>query len=223
MEKVQKLRQKGLSLKEIARITHNSKSTISYWCKNIFLSREQSKRLEQKRKTAGAKALFNYSEEKRRERLIQTKIANEKGAAEVGNIDQRELFLLGMALYWGEGYKKGNEELGFTNSDPHIIKFILKWFREIYQIPNKNFILRVSINSIHQNRNSKIISSWSKICGIPQNQFTKSSFVFSTSKRKYKDVESYFGTLRIKVRKGTELRRRILGSLKALENFSEKI
>lgn len=220
MEKVQDLRQRGFSLQKIANLTKNSKSTISYWCKNIFLSHRQLKKLQNKRKTAGSKALFDYSERKRNERFLQTEIASKKGKDDVDKINRRDLFIIGLALYWGEGYKKGNDELGFTNSDPFIIKFIMKWFREIYFINDKDFILRVSINSAHRKRVTDIISFWSKIARINKSQFTKSSFIFTSSKKTYKNNKKYFGTLRIKVRRGTELRRRIIGSLKALENYA---
>lgn len=219
MEKVQALRKEGLSLQEISDITRNSKSSISYWCKNIFLSPQQLTQLRERRKTAGSKALLAYSERKRKDRLLRIEMAMRKGKDDVRKFDKRDLFITGLALYWGEGYKKGNDELGFTNSDPSIIKLILWWFKEIYLVKDKEFILRVSINATHEQRGKTIISFWSKITGINKRQFTKTSVISSRSKKIYGNGDGYFGTLRVKVRRGTELRRRIMGSIKALEEI----
>ena len=71
-------------------------------------------------------------------------------------LEEAKLLGLGLGLYWGEGYKKGNNECGFTNSDPDIILLIIRWFQKIYSIDKKDFILRVSINEMHKKRDLEI-------------------------------------------------------------------
>jgi hypothetical protein len=126
--------------------------------------------------------------------------------------------MVGLGLYWGEGYKKGSQEMGFTNSDPDMIRFYIDWLHASYGIRRSNLILRVSINNQHTFRVTEVEEYWSKVCNIPRNQFTKMSLIKVQSKKHILTTDHY-GTLRIKVRKGTQLRRRVLGSITAIASY----
>jgi hypothetical protein len=139
-----------------------------------------------------------------------------KGRSDVGQISQRDLFMLGLALYWGEGYKQGSQELGFTNSNAEIIRLYIHWLRQIYGVEKARLILRVSINVSHKHRVQEVTQFWSRIAGVPLSQFTKPSLIQSKSKKVYTNHHEHFGTLRVKVRNGTSLRRQILASIDAL-------
>ena len=215
--KARALRTQGKSIAEIADNVQVSKSTASYWCRDVTLYREQILQLAQKSKSGGTKGLLLAAEKKRTERIIHTKIATALGAHDVETLKARDVFFTGLGLYWGEGYKRGNEELGFTNSDPQMIKFIIHWLYIIYSVERRDLIARVSINEQHKERANKVENYWSGIAGIPKTQFTRTSLIKTQSKKIYTDPEKHFGTLRIKVRRGANLRRRILGSIHALK------
>ena len=140
----------------------------------------------------------------------------EKGIADFGALTERDVYCIGLGLYWGEGYKKGSQELGFTNSDPKMIQFYIHWLERVFKINRAELILRVSINGIHKYRIKDVEKQWSQVTGIPLSQFTKSSLIKTDSKKVYGNMETHLGTLRIKVRKGTTLRREILGSLEGI-------
>ena len=211
-----KLRSQGLSIRKIAETLSVSKSSASYWCKNIVLSPPQIKKLKDQQRRAGIRALINATETKRRERLEKIKKLGHQGKKDVGVISKRDIFICGLALYWGEGYKKGNDEVGFTNSDPEIIKFFIMWLEKIYGIKIKDLILRVSINQIHKYREKAILKYWTNVTQVSLAQFTKTSFIKTKTKKNYPNFHEHFGTLRVKVRRGTDLRRKIMGSLSAL-------
>ena len=215
-EKAQSLRRQGQGINDIAEKLIVSKSTVSYWCKDIELTKVQISKLREKQKISGIKALLATFEKKRQQRILLVRNLMQQGKKEVGSITRRELFLLGLALYWGEGYKRGNEEVGFTNSDSKIIRLIIKWFKICYHINPDDFILRVSINELHKNRVSEVVGYWVKETSLDISQFTKTSLIKTKSKKIYRDIGTHFGTLRLKVRRGANLRRRILGSLEAL-------
>ncbi len=215
-ECAQKLRTTGISIKDIARIVKVSQSTVSYWCRDIVLSPMQIKHLQEKSLTAGVRALMLASEQKRKSRIHETKRLNLLGSHDIKSMNKRDLFMLGLGLYWGEGYQEKTEGIGFTNSNPHIICIIIRWFKEIYGIKNADLTLRVSINAVHKARNEKLLSYWSQITSIPYHQFTKTSFIESKSKKIYENHNEYYGTLRVKIRCGTNLKRRIIGSLQRL-------
>ena len=218
-ELAQRLRGEGLSIKEISKKIKSNKSTVSYWCRDIFLTKEQLERLQGKQKASSMKAILAIAEKKRKQRIEDTVLHTERGARDVGVVTQRDLFMLGLALYWGEGYKKGSAETGFTNSDPFVIKMILRWFTECYGIKKEDFILRVSINQLHKSRINYVVNYWAETTDLPIEQFTKPSLIKTKTVKIYANHNQHFGTLRVKVRRGTNLRRRILGSLKHLENI----
>lgn len=215
-QKARTLRKNGASIRNIALKLGVSKGSISTWCRDISLSVAQIKLLSAKQRTASIRALLKAANKKRVDKIILVKRLLRDGARDVGYVDKRDRYIAGLALYWGEGYKKGNDEFGFTNSDPQIIKFIVQWLKEIYDIPKQSLILRVSVNKTHELRVDKIVEHWSGIVGVNKNQFTKTSLVKTKTKKTYENFENHFGTLRIKVRRSTNLRRRILGSLFAL-------
>ena len=216
-EQAQALRQQGRSIADIVTALQASKSTVSYWCRDITLSKSQQSALAEKQRTAGSIGRLRAAEIKRARRMSHVRTETERGARAVGALSQRDLFMLGLALYWGEGYKSGNEECGLTNSDPAIITAFIEWLRRIYAVPAADLILRVSVNGTHRHRVPSIEKYWSQTTGIPLSQFTTTSLIKTRSKKTYADAESHFGTLRVKVRRGTALRRRIMGSIGALK------
>ena len=189
---------------------------MSFWCRDIILSENQLKLLRDKQLNESKKALSRHAELKRIKRLEKTDFLANLGKKQVGDANKRDLFIAGLSLYWAEGYKKGNDELGFTNSDPRMIKVFMKWLKEIYEISTDNLIFRLSINNIHHEREKEVIRFWSRTCEVPITQFTKTSFIKATANKIYKNRDIHFGTLRVKVRRGTDLRRKILGSIEKL-------
>ena len=108
---------------------------------------------------------------------------------------------------------EGMKEVGFTNSDPAMILFFIRWLSKCYGITQDRLILRVSINILHINRVKEVERYWSRLTGVPLSQFTKISLIKSISKKRYANESVHYGTLRVKVRRGTDLRRKILGSV----------
>lgn len=217
-DKARVLRSHGASLNEIAHRFPVPKSTIRYWCRDILLSSQQQQRLFRKQKLGGI-----FAAEKIRQKRIQiTGALRIEGIREVGKMLPRELLLVGAALYWAEGYRKGDGEFGFTNSDSEMVRLIIRWLVESCGIAKKDIHLRVCINVAHKGRLTRIHSFWSQSTGIPQNQFSSPTLIRVTSKKHYLNNDAYFGTLRIKVRRSTNLRRRIMGWISGLASNSER-
>lgn len=215
-DEAMKLRRSGRSINEIARLLYVSKGTVSYWCRDIALTKKQVESIAMRSNHHATEALLFSAETQRQNRIRDIELQNQQGARDVGNISKRDLQMVGLGLYWGEGYKRGNQELGFTNSDVHMMRFYIQWLSHIYNVERKDLIARVSINAVHAERIADIETYWSETLKIPLSQFTKSSLIKTQSKKLYANTEIHFGTLRIKVRRGTQLRRRILGSIDAL-------
>lgn len=210
-----KIRLKGGSISEIARKLSLSKSTVSSWCKDIQLTAKQIGQLSRRQLSASYKGRLKAAEQKRKNRLVNIEKLRQEGIKEIGKINQRELFLAGLGIYWGEGYKSLSTA-AFTSQDPKLTLFMIKWFREICQIPMKDLILRVGLNIAHKHRVKIVEKYWSELAEIPLKQFTKTTLIKTKVGKIYENSDNYYGTLRISVRRSCCLQRKILGWLEGL-------
>jgi hypothetical protein len=209
------LRKQGTSITQIAKQLQVSKSTVSYWCRDITLSPAAKSRIIFNSLQKSTRGMLAYTESLQKERQERMAIDQKRGASLLGTLTPRDIFCIGLGLYWGEGYKKGSQEFGFTNSDPVVIIFYLKWLHLVYKIESPDLIARVSINARHRSRLAEIHTYWSHLTKIPLSQFTTASLIKTTSQKTYRNQKTYFGTLRIKVRRGTRYRREILSAIAA--------
>jgi transcriptional regulator with XRE-family HTH domain len=211
-----KLRIRGYSIGEIASALRVSKSTVSQWCRDITPTPTQIRKIAERSNHHATFALLKSAETQRKKRHLAILTSTEQGMSDVGLLTKRDIQMVGLGLYWGEGYKKGSQEFGFTNSDSELIKFYIRWLRVCFDIDISELILRVSINAIHSKRVDDVLHYWRKVTGVPASQFTKTSLIKSRTRKYFSKDTIHYGTLRIKVRKGTNLRRRVLGSIRAL-------
>lgn len=214
--KAESLRHQGRSVKEIARKVGVSQSTASRWCSDIILSTDQRNTLEKKRREAGTKALAPWIRRNRDLKKNDIEKQSQQGRRDINQTTKRDLFMLGLGLYWGEGYKRGSQEWGFTNSDPGMIRAILAWLHECYGIPIERIIARLTINLRYKTQTKRLMNMWARETGISLSQFGQPTFISGYNGSKL-DERSYRGTLRIKVRRGTSLRRRILASIAEID------
>ena len=167
-------------------------------------------------KSACLKSAQNRSEK----RAINIQEAKNLGIKDTNQqLSKRDLLFLGIGLYWGEGYKNGNGEFGFTNSDPGMIKTYLKVLREIYNIEKEQLTLKININELFIDKINDIEKYWQDITQIGKEQFTKTTVIKSKLNKKY-NIDGYKGTIRIKVKKGESLKTRVLESVKEIQNIA---
>ena len=139
----------------------------------------------------------------------------EKARKDIKQIKNRELLMAGLGLYWGEGGKK-DSRVRFFNSDPLIIKFIIKWFREVLDLSDDRYIMRVTVNITHKKRLREINEYWSKITCIPIKQFRNPTLIRSKNKKSYKNHSQHYGTLCIGISKSSDLFYQIMGLITAM-------
>lgn len=211
-DKARELRSVGKSLNEITKSLDVPKSTVRFWCRDISLNKVQLKRLSEKQKIGALLA----AEKRRKERKELIKHLFNEGIKEINILSKKEMFLTGLALYWAEGYQKGDGEFGFTNANPQMIRFIIKWLEQTNHVVKKRIHLRICINSVFRYRIKEIRKFWSKAAGIPICQFDKSTLIKVNNKKLYKNSSKYFGTLRVKVYQSTNFKRKIMGWIEGL-------
>ncbi len=105
-----------------------------------------------------------------RRRAEEVETIKARAWREVVQLRHSELWGTGLRLYWAEGDKK--EHVALSNSDPQMVRFMMKWFREICHVPEGK--LKAYLN-IHSGQNDRAVKMfWSKVTGLPLSQFGKS-------------------------------------------------
>lgn len=188
------LRQKGMSIKEIARGLDVSKASVSVWVRDIVLNKKQLSTL--KRNGFSTEVI----EKRRQKRLENEQVKRDKIASlaqkDIRNISLRDLRLIGLCLYWGEGGKTHKGAARISNGDPDVIKVMMRFFREICMVEEKKFRAHIHIHS-HLDI-EKAEKYWSLVSSIPREQFFKTYAKPSIASMNKKDSLPY-GTFDIYV------------------------
>lgn len=189
------LRLSGKSYREIITIIPNlSKSTLSGWLRNVKLTPAQEKRLGKNIKKITYNARVKSAWAKKKKRLRQTKRVIEEAKRELPNLLKIPLFLVGLSLYWAEG-SKSSEKIQFANSDPRLIRMMIKWFRKICKVPKEKLKIHIYIHKVYKNENCE--EFWSKVTGVPVSRFGKTTYK-PTPHRVKKNLD-YKGVCRIDI------------------------
>jgi len=213
--KAREMRRKGESVTEIAKKLGVSSSTTSLWCRDIKLSQKQIKELERHSRDPNYGMRLANALAQQKVRKDKTYKLHQEGKVEVGKLSKRELFIAGVALYWGEGFKK-DSQAGLASMDAGIIHFFIRWLKVCFGYKNEDLIFRLTLNISHKPRVGEVQEYWSKLLGIPTAYFQKPFFQVTTWKKVYENPGNYHGVLRIKVRKSTDFLRKIDGFLDGL-------
>lgn len=198
------LRKKGVSYREIKKKLKISKSTLSLWLRNIPLSSSQKKYLYHTLRQRNAYRLAKIKQEDKIKKIEKIKnIAID----EVKILYKNPIFIAGVMLYWAEGDKsKKTECVKFSNSDPEMIKLMMRWFRSFCNVPENKFRIALHIHTLHCRKN--IEKYWSKITKIPLSQFHKTQIKPTTLKLRKKPL--YNGTCSVRI-STKDLFRKIMG------------
>ena len=214
-EKAIYLRQNGKSIKTIAKILSVSKGTVSVWCKDVKLTQKQINRLREsmvKGSYAGRMAGATIQHERRIGREKEGELI---GINKIGNLSQRDLLIAITALYWGEGSKK-NREFFLSNSDPEMIRFLIRALRVLWGIKKDRIGLTVGLNKIHKKRDDDVKDYWAAVTGISKDKFRKTIFIRAKNKKNYKNFLTHYGTLRVRISKSSEIYYQMMGLIHGL-------
>jgi predicted transcriptional regulator len=208
------LRKEGKSLNDIT-LLGVSKTSVSTWVRNISLSDSQRKELTSRGFSVDAI-------EKRRENRINNtlqrhRIVMDAAKEKIDLISKRDLLLIGTALYWGEGGKANKGVACVANSDPKIIQIMMRFFREIYDVPETKF--RGNVHTFSHLNAKTAEGYWSNISGIPMTQFYKTYSKPSIASLNKKDSLPY-GTFQLYVC-DTNIYLKIMGMIERLGEFTE--
>ena len=218
--KAVQLRRKGWSMKEISRELNVSKGSVSLWCQGIVLTKSQMKLLKDKQIMAGhvgRQKGADMNRVKREQAIADAKIF---AINEVNCLDTKDLFYLGLGIYWGEGVKSRSGQASVVNSDPRILKVMMRWFEECLTVSKSDFRPYVYISSQHKDRENIIIKYWQKVLDLPESQFKSPIYIKQKHKKFYENHDKYFGVVALRVSRSTNLKYKILA---LLETINERL
>ncbi|MFZ2484554.1 MAG: hypothetical protein WAX80_02080 [Minisyncoccia bacterium] len=168
-EHARALRKEGKSMNQIISETGYSKASVSFWTRDILLTEDQRNKISQRGRSMESierrRASRNLNISKKRKTIIDS------AKKDFSNLTAKELKLIGAMIYWGEGRKAGNWSVSLANSDPVIIRVMMKFFREVCNVPEAKF--RAHIHTFEGAPVRKIEKYWAQISGVPTNQFYK--------------------------------------------------
>lgn len=173
------LREEGHSYKEISALLQISKSTAYLWVSHIVLSPKAKQIIREKVDHGQMKGCQTNV----LRRSLQREIIRKKIRKSFKNVCP-SIFVAKIhcaLLYWCEG-GKGGGSVQFTNSDPSLIRTFVKLFRIAFKVEEQKFRALVHIHEYHDDQKQK--EFWSRVCGVPLTQFTKSYCKPHTGKRK---------------------------------------
>jgi len=195
-EKAIKLRKEGKSYSEINNELTIPKSTLSFWLKNLEIDSRLKEKLLQRAHKAGIEALIKRNKQQTQKAKERANKILKESSKEITNINLEKLKLIGTALYFGEG-GKSEKRVDFTNSNPEMIKIIMKFFRKVCKVKEEKFRAQLSIYD--KEKISESIKYWARITGIPPAQFIKVNISISKYSKKRRGNKLPFGTIQIRI------------------------
>ena len=161
------LRKQGKSYSQIKKNLGISKSTLSYWLRDYPLSKQRIKELRDNNEQRIEK--FRETMRKKKERRLFRVYEEQKKI--IFPFTQRDFFIAGLFLYWGEGGKTRFSNISISNTDPSVLKFFINWLIKIFRISKKK--LKISLHLYKDMDIEKEMKFWSQCLDIPISQFYK--------------------------------------------------
>lgn len=218
-EQAIKLRDNGYSYNMINNELGIAKSTLSNWFKDrpFTPNKKVIQRIQSGPIKSGAR--------KHNERVTEIEHYKHWAQSYIGKLSEREIMMLGIGLYIGEGAKT-IEQVRIINSDPKVIKLAIIWLERCFSVPPENLVI-----ALHLYPDSNVQASkkfWSQITTIPLENFRTTQI----DKRKDKSVRKRnslpYGTAHVRVvalgdkEKGVRLFRKIDGLMLGVYNSLSK-
>ncbi|MEU3509059.1 hypothetical protein ABZ733_14295 [Streptomyces longwoodensis] len=205
--RARELRLQGRTYDQIQLELGVSKSSISLWVRDLP---KPERRAPAEQARLASRKRWEHELAVRDERRQRTKAV---ARAEIGLLSDRELFLVGVGLYWAEGCKDKpydrREVVQFVNSDPGVIRVFLAWL-DLLGVERERLRHRVMIHATGDVAGAE--RYWADLVGVDASALQRTTIKKHNPKTVRKNVgENYRGCLVVCVLQGAELYRRIEG------------
>ncbi len=211
------LRQGGFSLRQIAEKLEVSKGSVSSWVRDIAILHE---------------ALSNISDRRRlgREQSRTTRLLNiAKSEAEIDAackeeilpLSDRDLWIAGLMLYAGEGYKSSKvsgRRVEIANSNPEILRIFINFLIRLCSVPREKIRVRLMLCEDINQKEAK--QFWSHELGIDLKQFANPFIKLSYKDMPFRHLRrSEYGIAHVNLY-DTKVYKKIIGWIKAIYEYN---
>lgn len=206
-EKARELRLQGWTYDRIEAELGCSRSSVSLWVRDLPKPEPRYTPEEQRALMQEGLARLRAAQDEERK---QTRA---DAAQEAGELTDRELFLVGVALYWAEGAKSKpydrRERAVFVNSDPGVIQVYLAWL-DLLGVDRKRLGFRVLI---HESADVDAAHRfWASLVDADPSLFARPTLKKHNPKTVRKNTgDGYHGCLVVTVGRSADLYNRIEG------------
>ena len=214
------LRLQGESLKVIARRVGVATSTVSVWVRDLEVPEHL------RRQAAHARRINDKRWERAAARREAERVAVKSDAASaVGDLSERDLWLIGVTLYWAEGAKDKpwdrRERLTIINSDASVLRVFARWLDNA-GVPSEDRTYRISIHETGDLDGAHLF--WSRELGVPLGRFSRPTIKRHSPKTVRRNVnEDYHGCLAIGVKRSRVLYQRVDGAWRGIAAAVENV
>ena len=205
-----RLRREGVTYYDIMQRVGIPKSTLWRWLKAEGLVETQPQRLTELKRLAQQKGAAVV----KARRIARTRAIMEQASGEIGVLSQRDLWLLGLALYWAEGSKQKPRNVSsgviFTNSDPTAVQLFVRWVTEICGVPHAALTFELYLHETADGK--RALTYWREQLGVSAEQLCRVRWKRHRPATRRTNVgDSYHGLIRVRVARSSALNRRIAG------------
>lgn len=158
--KARELRAQSWTLDEIAAELGCAKSSASIWTRGVEFAPKPRNRGIGVTKPHPAHLA----------KLAEIEECRQWAADAIGDLSERDLFMVGIGLYAGDGGKRDGL-VTFSNSNPDLVRLFCRWLRSFFEIDESR--LRVALY-LHEGLDLAAANAhWAEVTGIPVTQFNK--------------------------------------------------
>jgi hypothetical protein len=159
-----KMRLGGASYSQIKQQLGVSKSSLSLWLHSMPLP---EKRLRELRDWSAVR-IERFRNTMRLKRETRWSVVCKRALGDIGVLSERDIFIAGLFLYWGEGSKTQRVTTALSNTDPSMIRFFIRWLESLGVDKKK---LRVYVHLYSDMDVEKELAYWSAVLNLPRTSF----------------------------------------------------
>lgn len=189
------LRQKGYLQSEIAKELGIPRSTLHGWLREQILTSKQQAVIRERLTYSKLARMASLQDARQKHKRAREQLVAETAEAIVASAElttpQKQIICA--IFFWCEGGKDTRAGWQFINSDPVMVQTFLALLRDSFDVDEAKFRCLLHLHDYHDVEQQHIF--WSKVTGVPRDQFHKPYLKPHTGKQK---KEGYPGCVSIR-------------------------
>jgi hypothetical protein len=199
----------GRSVKDIAGMLDVSQSAVSLWVRDIDLSENQRRELNERARTSRVEGRRSYWRARRLAFQEHGRLLACRGEV---------LHAVGCMLYWAEGDKTRNAAR-IANADPEVLRFFVRFLRTYFEVEGDRMRVTCNLFADHVEQQAEIEQFWLDALALPPSSLRRSVVnVYSKYSQKKRRNKLPYGTCKLCVH-STAVVQSIFGSIQEYGGF----